>query len=85
LADGLADHGERLLPDFTIRHDVIRAVEIKLVDSFFRNELVDLDRALALNRDGLKLFRLDFKVSPLPTWYPLMMSADSRDNRRLAL
>ena len=44
LADGLADHGERLLADLAIRHDVVRVVEIELVDLLARHELVDLDR-----------------------------------------
>ena len=61
----MADNGERLLPDFAIRHDVIRAIEIKLVDLFFRNELVNLDRALALDRYGLEFFRLDLEVLAL--------------------
>ena len=31
LANCFADNGERLLPNFAIRHDVIRAIEIKLL------------------------------------------------------
>jgi hypothetical protein len=36
----LADHGEGLLADFAIRHDVIRVVEVELVDLLAGDELV---------------------------------------------
>jgi hypothetical protein len=44
LPDGLADHGERLLPDFAIPHDVVRIVQVQLVYLFSRHELIDFDR-----------------------------------------
>src|SRR5262249_46616307 len=65
LADRLADDRERLLADFAIRRDVVRAVEIELVDFFLRHEFVDLDRALALDGNRLKLFGLDLDVFAL--------------------
>ena len=65
LADRFADHRERLLPDLAIRHDVIGIVEIELVDLLARHELVDLDRALALDRDRFQLFRLELEVLAL--------------------
>src|SRR6266571_2399919 len=62
LADRLANDRECLLADFTIGNEVVGAVEIELVDFFLGHELVDLDRTLALDRNGLKLFGLDFDV-----------------------
>ena len=56
LADCLTDHREGLLPDFAVRDDVIRIVLIQFVNFFARNELVDFDGALTLNRDGFKFF-----------------------------
>src|SRR5512133_1016315 len=56
LADCLANDCKRLLADFAIRSEVIRTVEIKLVDFLLRHKLVDFDCALALDGDGLKLF-----------------------------
>jgi len=47
------------LAHVAIRNKVIRTVQVKLVDFFLRYELIDLDCALALNGDGLKLFGLD--------------------------
>src|SRR6516225_877229 len=65
LADRLADDRERLLADFAIRRDVVGAVEIQLLDFFFRHEFVDLDRSLALDAERLKLFGLDRDVFAL--------------------
>ena len=62
LADRLANDRERLLAHFPVGHDVVRAVQIELVDFFLGHELVDLDRALALDGGGLELFRLDLDV-----------------------
>jgi len=62
LADGFADHSECLLSDFAVRHDVVGAVEVDLVDLLARHELVDLDCAFALDSNGFKLFRRDLKV-----------------------
>jgi hypothetical protein len=61
LLDRFPDHGEGLRPDLTVRHDVVRAVEEDLVDLVAWHELVDLDRALALDRDRFELlgFQLD--------------------------
>ena len=65
LADGLADDGERLLADVAVGHDVIRVVEIELVDFLFRHELVDLDDALALDRDRLELLGVELDILAL--------------------
>src|SRR5712671_4684791 len=51
-----------LLSDFAVRHDVVGAVEVDLVDLLARHELVDLDCAFALDRNGFKLFRRDLEV-----------------------
>ena len=65
LADRFADHRERLLPDFAVRHDVIGIADVELVDFVFRDELLDLDDALALDLDRFELFRLDLDVLAL--------------------
>jgi hypothetical protein len=70
LADRLADHGECLLPNLAIRHDVVWIVEIKLVDFLSRHELVDVDRALALDRDRFQLFRLHLEIFALAVGSP---------------
>jgi hypothetical protein len=59
------------LANLAIGSEVIGAVLIKLVDFFFRHELVDLDCALALNRNGLKLFGLDLDVLALADFIAL--------------
>ena len=55
LADRLADHCEGLLADFAVRHHVVRAVEVDLIDLFPRHELVDLDHPLALDGNRFQL------------------------------
>jgi hypothetical protein len=62
LADRLANDREGLLADFAIRNDVVRAVQIELVDLLLGHELVDLDGALALDRDRFELFGLDLDL-----------------------
>ena len=65
LADSLSYHGECLLPDLTVRDDVVRIVKVELVDIRPGNELINVYDALALQRDGLKLFRLELDVFAL--------------------
>jgi hypothetical protein len=65
LADCFSDNSERLLTDFTIRHDVVGVVEVQLVDLFLRDKLVDVDRPLALDGDRFQLFRVKFEVLAL--------------------
>src|SRR4051812_24424172 len=62
LANGLSDHREGLLANLTVRHNVVRVVEVELIDLFARHEFVYLDGALALDRDGLRFFWLYLKV-----------------------
>jgi hypothetical protein len=62
LANGFADHCECLLSNLPLRHDVVGAVEIDLVDFLARHELIDLDCAFACDRKGFKLFRRDLEV-----------------------
>jgi hypothetical protein len=63
--DGFTDHRERLLADLAVWNDVIRIAHVEFVDFFFRHELVDVDAPLALDRYGLKLFRIEFDVLAL--------------------
>ena len=65
LSDGFADYGERLLAHFAIRHDVVRTVEVQLVDLLLGDELINIDCPLALNRDCFQLFRRKLKVFAL--------------------
>ena len=65
LADCLADHGERLLADLAIGHNEIWVAHIDFVDLGFWDKLVDLDGALALDRDGFQLLRVELDVFAL--------------------
>ena len=62
---GIADNGERLLAGLAVRHDVIGAVEVALVDLIDGHELVDVERVRALDLDGLDLLGLDLDVLAL--------------------
>src|SRR4029450_734932 len=50
------------LPDWTIRGKVVRRVDVTLIDFLFRNELVDIDGARALDLNSLYLLVLDNHV-----------------------
>ena len=69
--DGFPDHGERLLTNLAVRGDVIRAVQIQFVDFVPWHELIDVDCALALDRDGLQLLGIDLDVLVLADFVPL--------------
>ena len=53
-AHGLADHRKCVLPDLIVRRDVVGAVQIPLVDLLARNERVDFDGVVALDRNGVE-------------------------------
>ena len=53
-AHGLADHRKGVLPDLIVRRDVVGAVQISLVDLLARNERVDFDGVVALDRNGVE-------------------------------
>jgi hypothetical protein len=59
-----------LLSDLTVWHEVVRVIEIQLVDLVLRHELVDLDGTLALDRDGFQLFGVQLKVLALADLVP---------------
>ena len=63
--DRVPDYGVGLGAGLAVRDDVIRIGEIELVDLLARHELVDLDHALALDRDRFQLLRLDRNVVAL--------------------
>jgi hypothetical protein len=46
--------------DFAVGRDVIRAVEVTLIDFRAWHEAVDVDRMSALDLDGFELFLVDF-------------------------
>jgi hypothetical protein len=60
--DRLAYNSECLRANITVRHEVVRVIEIELVDLALRYELVDLSRAFALKRDRFELFRIDLQI-----------------------
>jgi hypothetical protein len=43
--DGLADHGEGVVPDLAVRTQIVRADQVARIDFGFFDELVDLDGA----------------------------------------
>src|SRR5215472_11446153 len=65
LANGVTDDGKGILSDLTIRRDVVRRVDIALVDLALRNELVDVDGPRAFNLNGLELLVLDKEILAL--------------------
>jgi hypothetical protein len=58
-ADRFADNCKGLLPYFAFGRDEVWAVDIELVDLFFWNEGIDLDRPSALNRDRFEFLGLE--------------------------
>src|SRR5215470_13722276 len=58
----VTDDGKGILSDLTIRRDVVRRIDIALVDLAPRNELVDVDGARAFKLNGLELLVLDKKI-----------------------
>jgi len=65
LADGLADHRKRLLPDFAIWNDKVWIAQVEFVDFSLRNELINLDDPFAFDGNRLKLLRFKFDVFAL--------------------
>jgi hypothetical protein len=65
LANGVADDGKGILSDLTVRRDVVRRIDIALVDLALRNELVDVDGPRAFNLNGLELLVLDNEILAL--------------------
>jgi hypothetical protein len=66
LADGFPDDRECLLADLSIRGNVIRIVQVKFVALVLGHKLVDVDCALALNRDGFELLGIKLDIVALP-------------------
>ena len=61
----VSDDRERLEGDLVFGDQVIRAVDIALIDLGFGNEAIDVDRMAALDCDGVKFFILDLQVDAL--------------------
>ena len=53
-AHGFADHRKCVLPDLAVRRDVVGGVEIALIDLLARDERVDFDGVLTLDRKGVE-------------------------------
>ncbi len=64
-ADGVTDDSEGILPNLTIGGEVVRRVDIAIIDLVSRNELIDLDDPRALDLNRLEFFVLNDEVLPL--------------------
>ena len=62
-SDGFADHGVGVMADLAIRHDVVGADQIEIVDLAARHELVDLDGAGGFKRDVFEFVLGDFEIA----------------------
>src|SRR5271155_2434513 len=62
---GLADHGKGFLASLVVRHDVIGVVQVSLVDLLARNERVDVDGVVALDRNGIEFIIVHRNVGVL--------------------
>ena len=65
VAHRVADDRERLEGDLVLRNQIVRAVDIALIDFGLRHKAIDVDRVAALDRDRVELFVLDAKVDAL--------------------
>jgi len=75
-ANRVTDDGKGILSDLTVRRDVVRRVDIALVDLAPRNELVDVDGPRAFKLNGLELLVLDKEILAFfPISYPRAMSS----------
>ena len=61
-ANGVTDNSKGILSDLTIRRDVVRRINITLVDLALWNELIDVDGPRAFNLNGLELLVLDNEI-----------------------
>src|SRR5262249_29025610 len=61
-ADSVADHRKGILPDLAIRGDVVRRINIALVDFAFRHELIDVDGVRAFDLNGVELVVLNDEI-----------------------
>jgi hypothetical protein len=62
---GFPDQGECLLADLAIWRDVVGAVQVEFVDLVLGHELIDIDYALALDRDGFEFLGIKLDVIAL--------------------
>src|ERR1700730_9059600 len=62
---GIASWLSDMLTDLSVRGNVIGIVQVQFVDLVLGHELVDVDRALALDRDGFKLLGIKLDVIAL--------------------
>src|ERR1700730_11103761 len=61
--DGLADDGECLHTDLAIGHDVIRPVDVEIIDLGARDELVDVDGVARFRLDSFEILFRDLNVA----------------------
>ena len=63
LPHGLAHHRKGFLPNPLMRHDIVGAIQISLVNLFAWNERVDFDGVGALDRNGVEFIIVHRDVS----------------------
>ena len=73
--DGVTDNGKGILSDLPVRHDVVRQIDIALVDLALRNKLIDIDGARAFNLNGLELLVLDNEILTFADLIPRAVSS----------
>ena len=71
LADGFPNNSECLLPDLSVRGDVIGIVQVDFIDLVLGHELVDVYRALAFDRDGFEFLGIKFDIVALADFVAL--------------
>src|SRR5207253_1774218 len=69
-ANSIAYHGKRFLSDFFGRGDVVRAVEVAIVDLRSRHKTVDFEGTGALDPNFFEFVILDLKILPLSDLVP---------------
>ena len=60
-----------MLTDLSVRGNVIGIVQVQFVNLVLGHELVDVDRALALDRDSFEFLGIKFDVIALADLVPL--------------
>jgi hypothetical protein len=65
LGNGITDDSKSILSDLTVGRDVVRRVDIALVDLALWDELVNIDGPRAFNLNGLELLVLDKEIVAL--------------------
>src|ERR1700730_16444892 len=68
---GIASWLSDMLTDLSVRGNVIGIVQVQFVDLVLGHELVDVDRALALDRDSFELLGIKLNIVALANFIAL--------------